>query len=147
MIEGGRKAKEAGFEYSLYVLLGAGGEDRWEPHARGTATVLNQIDPHFIRVRTLIPQPNCPMHEDMLAGRFRLPGPETILRETRLLLEELNVNSEFVSDHVSNLLPLHGRLPDAKERMIRMIDEALQEMKEDGLLWEEMEAGRHLTNL
>jgi len=147
MIEGGRKAKQAGFEYSLYVLLGAGGEDRWEQHARGTAAVLNQVDPHFIRVRTLIPQPNCPMHEEMMDGRFRLPSPETILKETRLLLAELKVTSEFVSDHVSNLLPLHGRLPGAKEGMVRMIDEALQDLKEDDRLREEMEARRHLTNL
>ncbi|MBP1741790.1 MAG: radical domain protein, partial [Deltaproteobacteria bacterium] len=147
MIEGGKKAKQAGFEYSLYVLLGAGGEDRWEQHATGTAAVLNQVDPHFIRVRTLIPQPNCPMHEEMMDGRFRLPSPETILKETRLLLAELKVTSEFVSDHVSNLLPLHGRLPGAKEGMVRMIDEALQDLKEDDRLREEMEARRHLTNL
>jgi radical SAM superfamily enzyme YgiQ (UPF0313 family) len=147
MIEGGRKAKQAGFEYSLYVLLGAGGEDRWEQHARGTAAVLNQIDPHFIRVRTLIPQPNCPMYEEMMEGRFHLPSPETILKETRLLLAELKVTSEFMSDHVSNLLPLDGRLPGAKESMVRMIDEALQDLKEDHRLREEMEARRHLTNL
>ena len=147
MIEGGKKAKQAGFEYSLYVLLGAGGEDRWEQHATGTAAVLNQIDPHFIRVRTLIPQPNCPMYEEMMGGRFRLPSPETILKETRLLLAELKVTSEFMSDHVSNLLPLHGRLPGAKESMVRMIDEALQDLKEDDRLREEMEARRHLTNL
>jgi radical SAM superfamily enzyme YgiQ (UPF0313 family) len=147
MVEGGRKAKQAGFEYSLYVLLGAGGEDRWEQHARGTAAVLNQIDPHFIRVRTLIPQPNCPMYEQMMQGRFRLPSPETILKETRLLLVELKVNSEFMSDHVSNLLPLHGRLPGATESMVRMIDEALQDLKEDDRLRREMEARRHLTNL
>ena len=35
MIEGGKKAKLAGFEYSLYVLLGIGGEEKWEQHARG----------------------------------------------------------------------------------------------------------------
>jgi radical SAM superfamily enzyme YgiQ (UPF0313 family) len=147
MVEGGRKAKQAGFEYSLYVLLGAGGEDRWEQHARGTAAVLNQIDPHFIRVRTLIPQPHCPMYEEMIEGRFRLSSPETILKETRLLLAELKVNSEFMSDHVSNLLPLHGRLPGATESMVRMIDEALQDLKEDDRLRREMEARRHLTNL
>jgi len=147
MIEGGKKAKQAGFEYSLYVLLGAGGEDRWEQHARGTAAVLNQIDPHFIRVRTLIPQPNCPMYEEMMEGRFRLPSPETILKETRLLLAELKVTSEFMSDHVSNLLPLQGKLPGARESMVRMIDEALQDLKEDDRLRREMEARRHLTNL
>jgi radical SAM superfamily enzyme YgiQ (UPF0313 family) len=147
MIEAGKKAKEAGFEYSLYVLLGIGGEEKWEQHAKGTAEVLNHIDPHFIRVRTFIPQPNSPIYEAMIKGDFKPPSPETILRETKLLLGELEVTSQFLSDHISNLLPLHGKLPEDKGKMIQMIEEALQGLKENGLLREEMEMRRHLTNL
>lgn len=147
MIEAGQKAKKAGFEYSLYVLLGIGGEEKWEQHARGTAEVLNQIDPHFIRVRTFIPQPNSPIYEAMIKGDFKSPSPETILKETKLLMEELCVTSQFLSDHISNLLPLHGKLPEDKEEMVQMIEGALKGLKEDGLLREEMEMRRHLTNL
>jgi radical SAM superfamily enzyme YgiQ (UPF0313 family) len=147
MIEGGRKAKKAGFEYSLYVLLGVGGEEKWEQHARGTAEVLNQVDPHFIRVRTFIPQPNSPLYEAMVEGSFQPASPETILKETKLLLEKLQVTSQFLSDHISNLLPLHGKLPEDKEKMIQMIEEALKELRENDLLREEMEMRRHLTNL
>jgi radical SAM superfamily enzyme YgiQ (UPF0313 family) len=147
MVEAGTKSKKAGFEYSLYVLLGIGGEEKWENHARGTAEVLNQIDPHFIRVRTFIPQPNSPLYEATEEGRFHLPSPETILKETKLLLEELQVTSQFLSDHISNLLPLHGKLPEDKGRMIQMIDEGLRELEKDERLREEMEMRRHLTNL
>lgn len=147
MIEAGRKAKQVGFEYSLYVLLGIGGEGRWEQHARGTADVLNQIDPHFIRVRTFIPQPNSQLYDAMKEGRFHPASPEAILKETRLLLENLNVTSQFLSDHISNLLPLHGKLPEEKFKMISLIDEALERLREDSSLREEMEARRHLTNL
>ncbi|OGP93121.1 MAG: hypothetical protein A2156_08315 [Deltaproteobacteria bacterium RBG_16_48_10] len=147
MVEGGIKAKKAGFEYSLYILLGIGSEDRWEQHAKGSAEVLNQIDPHFIRVRTFIPQTNSPLYDALMEGRFRLTSPETILKETKLLLEELQVNSHFLSDHVSNLLPLHGKLPEEKEGMIQMIEDALTRFREDGELKEEMESRRHLTNL
>jgi radical SAM superfamily enzyme YgiQ (UPF0313 family) len=147
MIEAGKRAKEAGFEYSLYVLLGIGGEEKWEQHARGTAEVLNQIDPHFIRVRTFIPQPDSPLYEAMVKGRFQPASPETILKETKLLLQKLQVTSQFLSDHISNLLPLHGKLPEDKEKMIQMIGEALKELKENDSLREEMEIRRHLTNL
>jgi radical SAM superfamily enzyme YgiQ (UPF0313 family) len=147
MIEAGRRAKQAGFEYSLYVLLGIGGEEKWEQHAKGTAVVLNKIDPHFIRVRTFIPQPNSLLYEAMEAGRFQPALPETILKETRLLLKELQVTSQFLSDHISNLVPLHGKLPEDKEEMIRLIDEVLKGLCEDVTLREEMEARRHLTNL
>jgi radical SAM superfamily enzyme YgiQ (UPF0313 family) len=147
MIEAGRKAKETGFEYSLYVLLGIGGEEKWERHAKGTAELLNQVDPNFIRVRTFIPQPNSPLYEAMMDGRFQPASPETILKETKLLLEELRVPSQFLSDHISNLLPLHGKLPEDKEKMIQMVNEALGGLKEDSSLREEMEMRRHLTNL
>lgn len=147
MIEAGRKAKETGFEYSLYVLLGIGGEEKWERHAKGTAELLNQVDPNFIRVRTFIPQPNSPLYEAMMDGRFQPASPETILKETKLLLEELRVPSQFLSDHISNLLPLHGKLPEDKEKMIQMVNEALSGLKEDSSLREEMEMRRHLTNL
>ena len=147
MVEAGKKAKRAGFEYSLYVLLGIGGEEKWEQHAGGTAEVLNQVDPDFIRVRTFIPQPNSPLYEAMEEGRFQPASPETILKETKLLLEKLQVTSQFLSDHISNLLPLHGKLPEDKEKMIQMIDEALGGLKDNDLLREEMQMRRHLTNL
>ena len=147
MIEAGKKAKEAGFEYSLYVLLGIGGEEKWEQHAKGTADVLNQVDPHFIRVRTFIPQPNSPLYEAMEQGYFRPASAETILKETKLLLEKLQVTSQFLSDHISNLLPLHGKLPEDKEKMIHLVDEGLRELTENDRLREEMEIRRHLTNL
>jgi radical SAM superfamily enzyme YgiQ (UPF0313 family) len=147
MVEAGRKAKEAGFEYSLYVLLGIGGETKWEQHAKGTAEVLNQINPHFIRVRTFIPQPNSSIYEAMTEGRFQPPQPETILKETKLLLEKLQVTSQFLSDHISNLLPLHGKLPEDQKKMIEMIEEVLKGLEENEELREEMEMRRHLTSL
>ena len=147
MMDGGKKAKKAGFEFSLYVLLGIGGEEKWEQHAKGSAEVLNRVDPHFIRVRTFIPQPGSPLHDAMIEGRFQLTSPETILKETKLLLEELQVTSQFLSDHISNLLPLHGKLPEEKGAMIQMIEGALRRLKEDAGLREEMDSKRHLTNL
>lgn len=147
MTEAGKRAKLAGFEYSLYVLLGIGGMERWEQHAIGTAEVLNRIDPHFIRVRTYVPQPDSPLYDAMMEGRFKSASLETILKETRLLLQRLEVTSRFLSDHVSNLVPLHGRLPEDKERMMEMLDRVLEALNKDTPLREELEMRRHLTNL
>jgi len=147
MVEAGRKAKQAGWEYSLYVLLGIGGESKWKQHARGTAEVLNQINPHFIRVRTFIPQPGSALFEAMRGGRYQSPSPEAILGETKLLLEGLCVTSQFLSDHVSNLLPLEGKLPEEREEMLQMIDDVLERLKADARTREEIELKRHLTNL
>ena len=131
MITAGVKAKEEGFEYSLYVLLGIGGEQRWEQHAQGTAEVLNRIDPHFIRVRTVVPQPGCSLYEEIKSGAFRKAEHETILKEQRSLIERLAVTSTYLSDHLSNYIPVDGRLPEDKQAMLRVIDEALAALNED----------------
>jgi radical SAM superfamily enzyme YgiQ (UPF0313 family) len=126
MIEAGRKIKESGISLSEYVLLGIGGEDRWKQHAEGTARVLNMIDPDFIRARTLIVVPGTPLYDKVESGEFRRLSPEGILREERLLIENLEVTSEFVSDHSSNYLPLDGKFPEAKEQFLGLIEKFLE---------------------
>ena len=125
MVEAGEKIRESGISLSEYVLLGIGGEDRWQQHAEGTARVLNAIDPDFIRARTLIVVPGTPLHDKVNSGEFKMLTPEGILLEERLLIERLEVTSEFVSDHVSNYLPLDGKMPGAKGKMLELIDKFL----------------------
>ncbi len=125
MIEAGKRVNAAGISLSEYVILGMGGRDKWEQHARGTARVLNAIDPAFIRVRTLIVFPGTPLQEAIDRGEFHQISAEEVLREERLLIELLEVNSEFVSDHVSNYLPINGKLPESKAEMLEQIDTVL----------------------
>jgi radical SAM superfamily enzyme YgiQ (UPF0313 family) len=126
MIEAGRRVKDAGLELSEYILVGIGGLDRTKEHALESARVLNAIDPDFIRLRTWVPVPAAPLYEDYKSGEFKLLDPYASLKETRLLLEKLEVNSWFLSDHVSNFANLNGKLPGAKENLISTIDEALK---------------------
>ncbi len=130
MIEGGQKALKAGFELSLYVLLGIGGEDHSQAHALGTAEVLNAIDPDFIRVRTLVPYPGTPIFEQISEGLFTPASPRTILTETLTLVENLKVHSEFLSDHISNLVDLNGQLPGDQPKMVAAMREILGEIEE-----------------
>ena len=125
MIAAGRMAREAGFTVSEYVILGLGGKERWREHALGTVRVLNAIDPHFIRVRTLVVTPDMALWEPVQRGEFTRLSADEALAEERLLIENLEVTSEFVSDHVSNYLDIGGNLPQAKEEMLRQIDELL----------------------
>lgn len=126
MVRAARKIKESGISLSEYVLLGIGGKDRWQEHAEGTAIALNAIDPDFIRARTLIVVPGTPLYEKVEKGEFKRLSPEGILKEERLLIQLLEVNSEFVSDHVSNYLPIDGKLPEAKEDMLELLDAILE---------------------
>jgi hypothetical protein len=122
-ILGGRKIVEAGISLSEYVILGLGGRELSELHAKHTALVLNEIDPEFIRTRTLCINNNVPLSLDVMAGRFVRATDEEIINEERHFIETLKVHSHFISDHISNLLPeLEGKLPEEKNRLISIID-------------------------
>jgi len=69
-IKAGLKVKKAGMELSEYIMPGLGGRIYSEVHALETADALNQIDPEFIRLRTLAVPPGLELYEDMVSGRF-----------------------------------------------------------------------------
>jgi radical SAM superfamily enzyme YgiQ (UPF0313 family) len=125
-VRAAHKLREAGIELSTYVLAGLGGRERWREHALNSAKTLNRMSPDYIRIRTLVLMPGFPMYDQLASGEFEeLTGREVAL-ETRLLLENLEVEgAEFLSDHVSNYLPIYGRLPEDKEKMLAAIDDAL----------------------
>ncbi len=141
MVEAARKVKDAGIQLSTYILMGLGGEDGWGSHARETARALNRMAPTFIRPRTLALLPGMPLYDEMRRGLFREASGETVMREMRLLVSELEVeDSFFMSDHVSNYVPVYGKLPRDREDMLAKIDEALAQP-------EVYLKPRHLTHL
>lgn len=126
MIATGQRVKEAGIELSEYVLVGIGGQELWKEHATDTAGVLNAINPDFIRLRTWVPVPAAPLYKDYQSGNFQLLSPHQAFKETRLLLENLDVSSLFLSDHISNFVNISGHLPRDKQSMLDKIDRALK---------------------
>jgi radical SAM superfamily enzyme len=119
--------KESGISLSEYVILGLGGRRMWREHAIETAKVLNQIDPDFIRVRTLKVLKTMPLYEKIEKGEFILLTDDETVREERLLIETLGgINSTFVSDHILNLLEeVEGKFPHEKGKMLARIDRYL----------------------
>jgi hypothetical protein len=115
---------ESGIELSEYVILGLGGKQWWREHARETATVLNQINPHFIRLRSLKVLPQMPLQRKIDEGAFVLQTEEEMIVEERLLIESFNgITSTFLSDHILNLLAdVEGKFPEDKGRMLKVID-------------------------
>jgi len=132
-IDAGRKVKQAGISLSEYIMPGLGGKAMWREHAVETARVLNQIDPDFIRVRSFKALKVMPIYRRIEAGELELLGDDEIIAEERLLIENLNgITSYFASDHILNLLEeLEGKFPDAKERMLAVIDRYLALSREE----------------
>jgi len=133
MILGGKKALEAGFELSEYIMPGLGGREMWQQHVRGTAHVLNEVNPHFIRLRTLYVVPDTPLAERYERGQFTRQTTIGLLKEVRLLIEELTVSSDFVvSDHIANryMWGIDGRPSLDKERMLQAVDRLIESARD-----------------
>jgi hypothetical protein len=122
-ITGGRRVVESGISLSEYIILGLGGKELSALHAIHTAQVLNEIDPEFIRVRTLVINSKVPLFADVSLGNFNRAADEDIIREEKIFIENLRVHSNYVSDHISNLLPeLEGKLPEDRKKLLAIIE-------------------------
>ena len=121
-IKGGKNIVASGISLSEYVLLGLGGKKMWREHATETARVLNEINPEFIRLRTLTIKQGMPLYDEVKNGTFIRSTDEEIVEEERILIENLNCQSNLVSDHITNLLQeIEGKLPEDKEKMLAII--------------------------
>ncbi len=123
-IGAGRKVKAAGIELSEYYMPGLGGQALWELHAAESADVLNQVNPDFIRLRTLAIPNRVPLYQEWSAGGFVKCSDRMVVQEIRLFLERLDgISSMIKSDHILNLFgELEGRLPDEKPRMLALLN-------------------------
>lgn len=128
MVEAGLKIREAGILLSVTILLGlAGRTPQAVEHAQNTAKILNEINPDYIGALTLMLEPRTELYRRMQSGKFELPGPFEILDELRIIVQGLEVQgTEFRSNHASNYLPIRGRLPDDKQKMLDIINNIIK---------------------
>ncbi|MCU0559864.1 MAG: radical SAM protein [Desulfobacterales bacterium] len=130
-VDAGRRLVAAGLELSEYVMPGLGGQDLWREHAVETARVLNRINPHFIRLRSLRVPSRVPLHAHLASGAFRMQTDDMLVAEIRVLIESLEgITSTVASDHIMNLLEeVAGKLPEDKPRMLAAV-KAYQELSD-----------------
>ncbi len=136
-IEAGQKAIQAGMELSEYVMPGLGGQEMWEEHARETAKVLNEINPHFIRLRSLRVPPRVPLYNKLEDGSFTMQTDDMLAEEIRLFIDTLDgITSTVTSDHIMNLLEeVSGKFPEDKEKMLDVIREYQKLPEKDRLIY------------
>lgn len=126
LIRAGRKVRAAGLFLSVTVLLGIAGTGGSQTHAAATGRVLTAMAPNQIGVLSLMLLPNTELYREAEAGRFRLPGPEGLLRELRTMVSQIELDRvQLQSNHASNYLALDCRLSRDKEKVLALIDQAL----------------------
>jgi radical SAM superfamily enzyme YgiQ (UPF0313 family) len=125
-VEAGQRAKAAGMKVSAIFLLGVGGVANSERHAEGSARLITGMDPAFLAALTLTIVPGTPLAKTAARTGFQLPDQMGLMTELRQLVDlSRPTNALFRTNHASNYLPLGGRLPVDRQRIVETIDAAL----------------------
>ena len=125
-VEAARRAREAGLKLSAIFLLGAGGKERSQEHAEGSAKLISEMDPAFVSLLTLTVIPGTPIAKLQERGQFELPSVDQMLGELRTIVALAEpTGAVFRTNHASNYLPLRGTLPRDRARILAVVDRAL----------------------
>ena len=112
---------------SAIFLLGVAGTERSDEHARASAELAAAMDPRFVSLLTVTVIPGTPMAKLQARGDFRLPDVMGFLRELRTFIDHARpTDAIFRTNHASNYLPLSGRIPRDRERLLAVLDSALK---------------------
>jgi len=133
----GQKVRRAGIELSEYFMPGLGGERLSRDNALETADALNQIDPDFIRIRTLAIPEVVELHKDVEMGHFKPLGDRKMAEELLLFLDSLQgISSTVKSDHILNLFQeVEGCLPRDQGKMTAPIRTFLALVSQEQVLY------------
>ena len=115
-------------ELSEYIMPGLGGRDLSTEHALESADALNQINPDFIRLRTLAIPNHVELYEEYSKGDFQKLNDVETAQELLVFFEALTgITSTIKSDHILNLFEnLEGKFPQDKEKMVGIIKQFLE---------------------
>jgi radical SAM superfamily enzyme YgiQ (UPF0313 family) len=125
-VNAARRAHDADMQLSAIFLLGAGGVARTHEHAEASARLATGMDPRFLSLLTLTVIPDTPIATLEARGEFVLPDIHGLLAELRTFVAgAAPTNAIFRTNHASNYLPLAGRLPRDRDRILSVLDDAL----------------------
>ncbi len=123
VIEALRRLDQVGIDYYVTVIPGLGGRSFSRLHAIETARMLNQVHPRNIWCLKLKLWENTPLYEEARRGGFEEMTPAEILREERLLIENLTVKDCLFEDTtVLDQFTIQGILPKQKGELLGAID-------------------------
>ncbi len=136
------KCFRTGITPSGTIILGLAGRDDKlaERHMKDTAKLVNRASPvhmmkgeqlpvWYISCLALMLPPGSDVARDTAAGKFIPQTPTGILREMKILIENISddvKNCVFRSNHASNYLPIKGRLSRDRAKILSVINSGLE---------------------
>jgi radical SAM superfamily enzyme YgiQ (UPF0313 family) len=128
MCEAVQRAQAVGLKCSVMVLLGLGGRGGAQRHAEATARVLNRMQPKLLSALRFVEVPGCSMYTGYQTVTEYEAISELIAMLRGLELEQ----TVFRANHTSNPVPLEGRLPKDRERLIAGLESILPRLDRRG---------------
>ena len=123
------RMKSAGIDFGANIILGCAGPERRHENAAATAALLNETKPYLIFTGTIHSDPGCPLYEDMQSGRFVESTFGEYLDEEEELLKLLELTDCYLFGlHPSNIVTMHGNLPEDKAVMLDLIRKRREEL-------------------
>ena len=127
MITAVNRVQKIGIKASVIVLLGLGGRQNFKTHVRDTIKAINEMQPHYLSFLCLMLIPGTPLYADAKNNRFQELGPYELLKQSYEIIRGLELKRTiFRSNHASNYLSLEGIFPRDKDRLLAMLEEAMQ---------------------
>ncbi|PMG80029.1 radical SAM protein [Shewanella sp. 10N.286.51.B7] len=120
------KIKQAGMKSSVMILMGLGGKQLSQQHAKASAKLMNAAQPDYLSTLVVTLPLGTEKMDSVFDGKFELPDQLGLLNEMQTLLSELALTKTiFRSDHASNYLVLKGVLGKDKQQLLNQVSDAI----------------------
>ena len=126
------RLNRAGINHNALMILGLAGKGRGAESGEAAAKLINRINPKVTRLTTLSVFPGSDLEKDVKEGRFEEAGEKEILTEEKIILENVILDDMYLwASHVLNSTPLAGYMGKDRDRMIKSIEEDIEDMDEE----------------
>lgn len=130
IVEQCKRLDQAGISYSFFYLTSISGAGRGEEGARLTAEVCNKIHPKLVGANMMTIYPQSELYQEIKKGNWKEEGEIEKYKELRVLIENLNISTVFAALGASNAIPIQGKLPEDRERLLNILDEIIESVNE-----------------
>lgn len=133
IVEQLNRLDEAKITYHISYLNGLAGGGNSLKAVLNTAEIYNQINPVSLSIVALTIFPESDLFTEIKNGTFTETGELEKLQEQKTLIENLTIQTALYANTVSNTAPMVGKLPQDKEKMIKHLQYAIDNIDESEL--------------
>jgi hypothetical protein len=111
-LAGGAKLKESGISMAAFVMPGLAGRQKElsRKHTTETISILNEVQPAEVRVRSLAIMEGAPLYVRWRSGEFTHPTDDQMIDELQQILEGLAFDCVFETLQLTNVFTMKGQL-------------------------------------